>query len=99
MKQILIIFACIFIGLGAYAKPHCQSFNNYDNKVTIVFTDDDAGKKYEISDVKLHTCGRVYGATHIKKEVSDKGVTVTLTFPYLTRFSNPKVTLRVNGKK
>lgn len=25
----------------AYAKTHCQGFNNYDDKVTIVFTDDD----------------------------------------------------------
>ena len=28
----------------AYAKPHGQGFNNYDDKVTIVFTDDDAKK-------------------------------------------------------
>ena len=28
----------------AYAKPHGQGFTNYDDKVTIVFTDDDAKK-------------------------------------------------------
>lgn len=28
----------------AYAKPHGQGFNNYDDKVTIVFTDDGAKK-------------------------------------------------------
>lgn len=41
------------IGLTVNAKPRCQGFNNYDNKVTIVFTDNQAKDKYTVSDVKL----------------------------------------------
>lgn len=85
--------------MTVYAKPQCQGFNNYDNKVTIVFIDDNAGNKYDITDVKLHTYGREYSATQIKKEIRNGEATVTLTFPHITQFSNPKVTLKINGKK
>lgn len=83
----------------AYAKPHCQGFNNYDNKTTIVFTDDKAGSRYEVTDVKLITYGKEYSATAVNATVKDGTATVTLTFPHITQFSNPKVTLRINGKK
>lgn len=82
-----------------YAKPHCQGFNNYDGKVTIIFTDDDAGKSYSVTDVMLVTGGKKYAATSVHSEVKCGVAIVTLTFPYITKFSNPKVTLRVNGKK
>lgn len=98
MRQIIIILASAIIGIAAYAKPQCQGFNNYDDKVTIVFTDD-AEERCDISDVKLHTCGREHAATEIKKEVKNGELTVTLTFPHITQFSNPKVTLKINGKK
>lgn len=42
MKNVFYIVTVIFltvIGLTVNAKPRCQGFNNYDNKVTIVFTD------------------------------------------------------------
>ena len=39
MKNVFYIVTVIFltvIGLTVNAKPRCQGFNNYDNKVTIV---------------------------------------------------------------
>lgn len=100
MKTLISIFWAI-IGLNAYAAPHCQSFNNYDNKVTIIFRDEKAGSRYTVSDVKLIPSwnGKEYPATSVKVTVMDGVATVTLTFPHLTHFSNPKVTLRINGKK
>lgn len=85
----------------AYAKPHCQGFNNYDDKVTIVFTDDDAKNGYSVTDVKFIPTwnGEEYPATSVKTTVKEGAATVTLTFPHTTQFSNPKVTLRINGKK
>ena len=56
MKNVFYIVTVIFltvIGLTVNAKPRCQGFNNYDNKVTIVFTDNQAKDKYTVSDVKL----------------------------------------------
>ena len=53
MKNLLTVFVLAIIGLVANAKPHCQGFNNHDDKVTIVFTDDNAGKRYDVTDVKL----------------------------------------------
>ena len=38
-------------------------------------------------------------ATSVKTAVKDGVATVTLRFPHVTQFSNPKVTLRINGKK
>ena len=49
---------CMLCAAIAYAKPHCMGFNNYDNKVTIVFSDDKACKVYKVSDVKLVLAGK-----------------------------------------
>lgn len=89
------------LGVATNAKPKCQGFNNYDDKVTIVFTDDKAGEKYTVSDVKLIPTwrGQEYQATSVKATVKDGVATVTLVFPLVTQFSNPKVILRINGKK
>lgn len=99
MKNFIIFLILAAINVAAYAKPHCQGFNNYDNKVTIVFTDDKAGSRYEVTDVKLVTYGKEYSATSVTASVKDGTATVTLTFPHITQFSNPKVILRINGKK
>lgn len=99
MKQLIISLVCIAISLAVYAKPQCQGFNNYNDKVTIVFTDEDAGKTYSVSDAKLVTLGKEYAATSVQVNVKNGAATVTLTFPHITKFSNPKVTLRINGKK
>lgn len=87
--------------MTAYAKPHCQGFNNYDDKVTIIFTDDNAKNGYSVTDVKFIPTwnGAEYTATSVKTTVKEGAATVTLTFPHITQFSNPKVTLRINGKK
>lgn len=95
---IITFFLSLVCGI-ACAKPHCQGFNNYDNKVTIVFTDDKAGGRYEVTDVKLVTYGKEYSATSVTASVKDGIVMVILTFPHITQFSNPKVILRINGKK
>lgn len=99
MKTIIISFVLSLVCGMAYAKPHCQGFNNYDNKVTIVFTDDKASSRYDVTDVKLITYGKEYSATSVTVSVKDGTATVTLTFPHITQFSNPKVTLRINGRK
>lgn len=99
MKPFIISFILSLVCGIAYAKPHCQGFNNYDNKVTIVFTDDKAGGQYEVTDVKLVTYGKEYSATSVTASIKDGTATVTLTFPHITQFSNPKVTLRINEKK
>ncbi|MBD5343921.1 MAG: hypothetical protein HDR90_02860 [Bacteroides sp.] len=99
MKNLIISIMCLLTCVAACAKPRCRSFNNYDDKVTIIFTDDKPGKRYTISDVKLVTSGREYKATSVKASIKDGMVEVTVTFPHLTQFSNPKVRLRVNGKK
>lgn len=87
--------------IAAYAKPHCQSINNYDNKVTITFTDNSAGDSYNVSDVILIPTwgGKEYKAKSVSVSVNNGVATVILTFPHLTKFSNPKVELRINGKK
>ena len=99
MKTFIISFILSLVCGIAYAKPHCQGFNNYDNKVTIIFTDDKAGSRYEVTDVKLVTYGKEYSATSVTTTVKDGTATVILVFPYITQFSNPKVSLRINGKK
>ena len=99
MKYLILLFLGLLLSLTAYAKPHCQGFNNYDNKVTIVFTDDKAGSRYEVTDVKLVTYGKEYSSTSVTATVKDGTATVALVFPHITQFSNPKVTLRINGKK
>ena len=101
MKNLLTVFVLAIIGLVANAKPHCQGFNNHDDKVTIVFTDDNAGKRYDVTDVKLIPTwmGKEYPATSVNTTIKDGVATVTLVFPHLTHFSNPRVTLRIKGKK
>ena len=99
MKTFIISLILSLVCGIAYAKPHCQGVNNYDNKVTIVFTDDKADSRYEVTDVKLVTYGKEYSATSVTASVKDGTATVTLTFPHITQFSNPRVTLRINGKK
>lgn len=99
MKHIIISLLCLAISLVAYAKPKCQGFNNYNDKVTIVFTDEAAGKDYSVTEATLLTLGKEYPATSVEANVKNGLATVTLTFPHITRFSNPKVKLRINGKK
>ena len=99
-KYIISIILSLVCGI-TYAKPHCQSFNNYDNKVTIIFTDDKAGNTYSVTDVKLIPSwnGKEYKATSVNVSVHNGKATVTLTFEHLTQFSNPKIELKINGKK
>jgi len=99
MRALIIILLGTFMSLTTYAKPHCQGFNNYDNKVTIVFTDNNVGSQYEVTDVKLVTYGKEYSATSVTTTVKDGTATVILVFPHIIQFSNPKVSLRINGKK
>ena len=101
MKHLIFLLLDLVLSLTAYAKPHCQGFNNYDNKVTIVFTDDKAGNQYTVSDVILIPSwkGREYKAASVRTTVENGVATVTLVFPHITQFSNPKVILRINGKK
>ncbi|MDE6581175.1 MAG: hypothetical protein K2K47_01425 [Duncaniella sp.] len=99
MRTLIIILVSLLSFAAAYAKPRCCSFNNYDNKVTIVFTDDKPGKNYTVTDITLVTLGREYKATSVRVSVTDGVAEVTVTFPHITRFSNPKVRLKVNGKK
>ncbi len=101
MKTILSLILVIIGAVSAYAKPHCQSFNNTDNKVTIVFSDEKAGDKYSVSDVKLipRWQGKEYKANSVNVSICNGVATVTLTFDHMTKFSNPKVELKINGKK
>ncbi|MBD5310982.1 MAG: hypothetical protein HDS13_02295 [Bacteroides sp.] len=101
MKKLLITIIVVLFSIVAHGKPHCQSFNNYCDKVTIVFTDDKAGNRYTVSDVKLipDWKGKEYEATSVSVSVNNGVATVTLTFDHLTQFSNPKVKLKINGKK
>ena len=101
MKSFIISLILTLVCGIANAKPHCQSFNNYDNKVTIVFTDDKAGSLYSVSDVKLipFRKGKEYKATSVSVSVNNGVATVILTFDHLTQFSNPKVELKINEKK
>lgn len=99
MKTFIISFILSLVCGIAYAKPHCQGFNNYDSKVTIVFTDNNVGSLYEVTDVKLVIYGKEYSATSVTTTVKDGTATVILVFPHITQFSNPKVNLRINGKK
>ena len=86
--------------ISAYAKAHCQSFNNYDDKVTIIFADESADNTYNVSDVKLIPSrnGKECNATSVSVSVNNGVATVTLTFDHLTQFSDPKVELKINGK-
>lgn len=101
MKTLIAIFFMAIMALATNAKPYYQSFSNYDDKVTIVFTDDKAGNQYTVSDVKLIPTWRrqEYQATSVKATVNNGVATATLIFPHITQFYNPKVTLRINEKK
>ena len=104
MKSFIILFISMALSVSVYAKPHCQGFNNYDGKVTIVFTDDKAGSNYSVTDVRLIPYGmglrgKEYKATSVDVSINKGVATVTLTFDHLTQFSNPKVELKINGKK
>lgn len=101
MRTLITALILIAISMATNAKPQCQGFNNYDDKVTIVFTDDKAGNQYTVSDVILIPSwkGREYKAASVRTTVENGVATVTLVFPHITQFSNPKVTLRINGKK
>ncbi|WP_290380719.1 hypothetical protein [uncultured Duncaniella sp.] len=101
MKYLILLLLGLALSVTAYAKPRCQGFNNYDNKVTVIFTDDKAGSQYTVSDVILIPSwnGKEYKATSVRTTVENGVATVTLVFPHITQFSNPKVTLRTNGKK
>ena len=97
-------FAVIVIALTAViakAAPHCSYFNNDENKVTIVFTDEDADGEYIVSDVMLFPVKgeRGYEVNSVDTNVTDGVAKVTLTFQHLTKFSNPVVELTINGKK
>lgn len=95
----------LLFSIAVNAKPRCQSFNNHDNKVTIVFTDDKAVSNYSVTDARLiPSCmgfwrGKEYKATSVSVSLNNGVATVTLTFEHLTRFSNPRVELKINGKK
>lgn len=85
----------------ANAAPHCSYFNNDENKVTIIFTDEEANGEYIVSDVMLYPIegGKGYEVNSVDTNVTDGVAKVTLTFQHLTKFSNPVVELTVNGKK
>ncbi len=101
MRYLIMIMVFALASISAFAKPHCLSFNNHDNKVTIVFTDEEADGEYIVSDVKLFPIenGEGYDVNSIDTNVTDGFAKVTLTFPHLTKFSNPYVELTINGKK
>lgn len=65
----------------------------------MVFVDDKAGDKYVVTDAMFMTYGKQYEATSVNTKIENGIATVTLTFPHITNFSNPKITLRVNGKR
>ncbi|MDE6467776.1 MAG: hypothetical protein K2L28_02635 [Muribaculaceae bacterium] len=101
MKNLISTILVMLFCVTASAKPRCQGFNNHDNKVTIVFSDDNAGLRYTVSDVKLipEWKGTEYRATSVETAVKDGVATVTLVFPHITQFSNPRVSLSINGEK
>lgn len=99
MRIIISAIICTIISLTAGSKPRCQSFSNTGGKVTVVFVDDKAGDRYVVTDAVFVTYGRQYEATSVNTKIENGVATVTLTFPHITSFSNPKMILRVNGKK
>lgn len=101
MKYLIIIFLSLVFSLAVNAKPHCQGFNNYNDKVTIIFTDKASDDMYVLSDIRLIPTwkGKKYTPHSVNVTVNNGVATVTLTFDHLTQFSNPKVELKVNGKK
>ena len=101
MKKIIVAIVFTIAGMLANAAPHCCYFNNDGNKVTIIFTDEDALGEYIVSDVMLYPIagGEGYEANSADTNVTDGVAKVTLTFQHLTKFSNPVVKLSINGKE
>lgn len=101
MRKFIIAIVIAIAGLAANAAPHCCYFDNDDNKVTIVFTDEDADGEYIVSDVMLFPVEgeKGYEVNSVDTNVTDGMAKVTLTFQHLTKFSNPVVELTINGKK
>ena len=101
MKAFIVTLLLALFFVATDAKPRCKGFNNYDNKVTIVVTDDKAGDHYSVSDVKLipKFHGEEISASSVSVSVDNGVATVSLEFPYVSQFSNPQVKLRINGKK
>lgn len=83
MKKLISIIILAVVGTKAIAKPHCQNFNNYDDRVTITFTDDKVGKRYDVTDVVFIPSffGGKLSATSVKVTIKDGVATVVLTFP------------------
>ena len=83
MRQFYVILAFAVWSVCAYAKPRCQSFDNHDNKVTVVFTDDKAGSNYSVTDPRLiPSCmgllrGKEYKATSVSVSVNNGIATVS----------------------
>lgn len=100
MRTLITALILIAINMAINAKPQCQGFNNYDDKVTIVFTDDNAGEQYTVSDVKLIPTwkGQECQATSVKATEKNGVAIVTIVFPHITQFSNLIVSLRINRK-
>ncbi len=100
MKNVFYIVTVIFltvIGLTVNAKPRCQGFNNYDNKVTIVFTDNQAKDKYTVSDVKLIPSSwseKEYPATSVVVTVKGWPLSHLFTqFPHVKQIQTMKMYL------
>ena len=80
-------------GMHSQTLPQSKRHQNRHNQ---------AKDKYTVSDVKLIPSSwseKEYPATSVEVTVKKGVATVTLTFPHVTQFSNPQVTLRINGKK
>lgn len=101
MRNFIVAIVFTIAGLVANAAPNCCHFNNEGDKVTIIFTDEDAVGEYIISDVLLYPIegGEGYEVNSVDTKVTDGVAKVTLTFQHLTKFSNPVVKLSINGKE
>jgi len=100
MKKFIVAIVLTIAGLVASAAPYCCHFDNEGNKVTIIFTDEDAVGEYIVSDVMLYPIegGKGYEVKSVDTNVTDGVAKVTLIFQHLTKFSNPVVKLSINGK-
>lgn len=101
MRKYFVALVMALSAVIANASPHCSYFNNDENKVTIIFTDEEAAGEYIVSDVMLYPIegGKGYEVYSVDTNVTDGVAKVTLTFQHLTEFSNPTVELTINGEK
>ena len=101
MRKFVVAIVLAIACLAVDAAPYCCYFNNDENKVTIVFTDNDASGEYIVSGVTLFPVEgeKGYEANSVNTNVTDGVAKVILTFQHLTKFSNPVVELTINGKK